>query len=159
MFKDIQITLYDLFGYLLPGAIVSFAIGIAFWALFWPSLPLVVPAQLSTLEIVFCLFTFYLVGHLGQAIGNLLVKLPNIRTWREQNISLSPGIRTLFLDAVSTCFGHAATSLSVDELFLLCDQTLIHNSSLGEREIFVYREGFYRGTYIALSCMSVSTIL
>jgi hypothetical protein len=45
MLKDIQVTLYDIFGYLLPGFIFLAGIAMLFWAIFMPSAPI----QLSTI--------------------------------------------------------------------------------------------------------------
>jgi hypothetical protein len=159
MFKQIEITLYDFFGYLLPGAIILGAIFISFWTLFWPGVPLAVHTTLTTSATVFILFTFYLLGHLGQAIGNLMERLRPVKALRERTLRLSPELRKKLLEAVSARFGLEAKSLPSDELFSLCDQTLVHHCSLGERDIFVYREGFYRGVCIALSLLCVSTIL
>jgi hypothetical protein len=159
MFKQIEITLYDFFGYLLPGAIILGAILILFWSLFWPSMPLTVHMALSTSATVSLLFAFYLLGHLGQAIGNLIERLRPVKVLRERNLRLSPEVRRVLLEAVSARFGLEAESFSSDDLFSLCDQTLVHHCSLGERDIFVYREGFYRGVCVALCLLCVTTIL
>lgn len=47
MLKDIQVTLYDVFGYFFPGLILVFALTILFWALFWPVAPYVVYTDFS----------------------------------------------------------------------------------------------------------------
>jgi hypothetical protein len=34
--KDLQFTLYEVFGYLLPGAVIAGGFGVLFWAVFFP---------------------------------------------------------------------------------------------------------------------------
>jgi hypothetical protein len=159
MFKQIEITLYDFFGYLLPGAIIFVAIVITFWTIFWSSAPLTVHTTLSRLTTVSLLFVFYLVGHLGQGVGNLIEERGLVKALRARRLSPAPEIRRLLDEAVSARFGPSAKSLSAHDLFSLCDQTLVHHCSLGEREIFVYREGFYRGVFVALCLLCISTVL
>lgn len=159
MFKQLEITLYDFFGYLLPGAIIFGAMIIGYWAIFWPSLPIPTHFALSTAATVSLLFAFYLVGHLGQALGNLMEQLGLVKHLRNRNFSVPLEMRKLLLDEVSVRFGPETRLLSGEHLFALCDQTLVHHGSLGERDIFVYREGFYRGICVALCLLCMSTIL
>jgi hypothetical protein len=41
MVRDIKVTLYDIFGYLLPGAVFFAGIAILFWAIYIPRTSLV----------------------------------------------------------------------------------------------------------------------
>ena len=159
MFKDIQVTLYDFFGYLLPGALILCSIVILFWAVFWPSFPLSIPAKLPPLEVGVLLFVAYLAGHLGQGLANLMDKLFKTRVKFEKEIPLSAELSETVKSAIGSRFGENIKSLSSQELFRLCDQTLLHCDSLGEREIFTYREGFYRGNWIALAALTFSVIV
>jgi hypothetical protein len=68
-------------------------------------------------------------------------------------------LNQLVHDAVAVRFGEKAKLLKPKELLMLCDQALVHAASLGEREIFVYREGFYRGTSVALAFLGSALIL
>lgn len=149
MFKDIQVTLYDIFGYLLPGAVLLLAVALVFWTLFWPRASLNLPSTLPALAMTTMLFAAYLVGHLTQAIGNLLEKVSPGRAKLDEEVPVSPELGMVLIHAVTTRFGEHTKSLEAKELYHLCDQTFIHCGSLGslgEREIFTYREGFYRGT-------------
>jgi hypothetical protein len=89
LFKELQVTLYDIFGYLLPGAIILIALVLLFWSLFWPSVPLALWGDLPALATIGLVFFAYLAGHLGQGIGNLMEKLPNVKRIREIDLSLS----------------------------------------------------------------------
>jgi hypothetical protein len=159
VFKELQITLYDIFGYLLPGSIILIAVVILFWSLFWPSAPLALAADVPTLATVGLVFSAYLAGHLGQGIGNFIEKLPNVKRKLETDLPLSPELSQLVRDAVAARFGERAGSLKPKDLALLCDQALICACSPGEREIFVYREGFYRGNCVALALLGLTLVL
>jgi len=159
VFKELQISLYDIFGYLLPGAIIFFALVVIFWSLFWPTLPLALKSSLPLMAIVGLIFGAYLLGHLGQGIGNLVEKLPVVKRRREANLPLSAELAELVRDAVAVRFGKKARSLNLKDISLLCDQALVFAGSSGDREIFVYREGFYRGNSVALALLAVALML
>lgn len=159
MFKELQITLYDIFGYLLPGSIILIAVVILFWSLFWPSAPFALVADVPTLATIGLVFSAYLAGHVGQGIGNFLEKLPNVKRKLEADLPLSNELSQLVRDAVAARFGERAGSLKPKELVLLCDQALICACSPGEREMFVYREGFYRGNCVALAILALTLVL
>jgi hypothetical protein len=156
MIKEIQITLYDIFGFLIPGVIMVGAISLFYWTIFWPASTLVIPSKLPAIALGSFVFAAYLVGHLGQAIGNLLEKLPMIRKRLEEALPLSEEVEELLRSTIGARFGKALESLKPRELFALCDQALLHHDSPGEREIFVYREGFYRGNSVALAILAVA---
>jgi hypothetical protein len=159
VFKELQITLYDFFGYLLPGAIVLIALVLLFWSLFWPAAPLTLRSDLPVLAVTGLIFVAYLVGHLGQGIGNFLERLPKVKRNLEANLPLSQELGFMVREAVAARFGEKAKSLTPKELSLLCDQALIFTGSPGDREIFVYREGFYRGTFVALALLTLTLVL
>jgi len=155
MFKDIQVTLYDIFGYLLPGVVVFAALIILMWSIFWPSDTLVIQSTLPTVELVGLLLATYIAGHLVQGLANVLESI--VRRWNFLNeMPLSAELTKLVRGAAASHFGKEVESLSSRELFGLCDQTLLHHGSPGEREIFVYREGFYRGIFVALCLLTLA---
>lgn len=158
VFKGFQFTLYDIFGYLLPGAVILFAAILLFWTLFWPNASLTLPSTLPVFASTCLLFAAYLAGHVGQALANLLEELSKARGKLDKELPVSPELGKLVLQAVATRFGEHAKTLEANELFHLCDQTLIHNCSPGEREIFTYREGFYRGNAVALTLLSLALV-
>jgi hypothetical protein len=159
VFKELQITLYDVFGYLIPGAIILVALILLFWTLFWPSVPLRVWTHPPLVLVICVALGAYLAGHLGQAVGNLLETLPKVSRTLEKELPLSAELSELVRNAVAAQFGEKAGHLRPKELLMLCDQALVHVGSPGEREIFVYREGFYRGASVALAFLSLMLIL
>lgn len=157
MFRNLQLSLYDFFGYLLPGAILSLSTWVAFGTLFWPQEPILVWAPLSTQGAVVMVLIAYLVGHLGQGIGNLLQKLPLIDPASAS--ALAPTLEGSVRRAASSRFGIAAGDLTVSQLLELCGEALLHSESPGEQEIFTYREGFYRGIFVSLISLALALIV
>jgi hypothetical protein len=158
MFKDLQVTLYDFFGYLLPGAVILIALVLLFWSIFWSAAPLAVPVTLPPLAVTALTLFAYLLGHLGQAVSNLFEKLPSAKRTAE-SLPVSDELGSLIRDAIVARFGSKARTLTPKELYALCDQALIHAQSLGEREIFIYREGFYRGNCLAFAFLALTLVL
>jgi len=159
LFKDLQVTLYDFFGYLLPGAAILAAAIVLFWTLFWPLAPLTLPSTLPVLATTSLVFIAYLAGHLGQALGNILEKVSPGRAKLDKDLPLSSELTKLVTDAAVDRFGDHTRTLQAKELLDLCDQTLVHSGSLGEREIFTYREGFYRGNAVALALVTLALVV
>src|SRR5260221_13796098 len=124
MFKELQITLYDVFGYLLPGAIIVVGLGVLFWTLFWPTAPLVIRTDPPVSVVVCSVLIAYLAGHLGQGIGNFMEKIPYVKRTLEVNLPISGELSGLVQDAVAARFGEKARSLKPKEISLLCDQAL-----------------------------------
>src|SRR5437667_10773171 len=74
MLNDLQATLYEAFGYLLPGIVFISALAILFWSVYLPASPLEF-VELSFQVLVVLLLLAYFFGHLNQALGNLLTKI------------------------------------------------------------------------------------
>jgi hypothetical protein len=156
VFKELQITVYDVFGFLLPGSVVAAAAVIGFWAVLWPVGTLFIPLKLPALAVSYLLLISYLCGHLAQAMSNIVERWSKASTKFETKIPLSPVLEKILRQYTAKNFGAAAGELHAKELYLLCDQALIHNHSLGERDVFIYREGFYRGNSVALAFLAMS---
>jgi len=159
VFKDIQVTLYDIFGYFLPGVIVVFALTILFWAMCWPRAPYVIYTDFSGPVIAIFALTAYLCGHLSQACGNFLEKVPRAEAILEKRFLIDGELGSGLKKALAQRFGHGADKLLPREMYRLCDESLVHHGSIGERDIFTYREGFYRGVCVALALLAVALIV
>jgi hypothetical protein len=156
VFKELQITVYDVFGFLLPGSVVAAAVVVGFWAIFWPTGTLLIPLKLPALATSYLLLISYLCGHLGQAMSNIVERWSKSSTKFESKIPLTAPLEKILRECTAKHFGAAAGELNAKELYLLCDQALVHNHSLGERDVFIYREGFYRGNSVALAFLAMS---
>ena len=156
VFKELQITVYDVFGFLLPGSVVAAALVVGFWAVLWPAGTLLIPLKLPALAVSYLLLISYLCGHLVQAMSNIVERWSKSSTNFESKIPLSAPLEKILRECTAKHFGAAAGALHAKELYLLCDQALVHNHSIGERDVFIYREGFYRGNSVALAFLAMS---
>lgn len=143
--SNINVTLYDIFGYLMPGLVALGSLALFAWSLFIPTHPLHEPALSG--EEWFAMFVLaYFLGHLVQALGDLAF------SWvRDENFALTAGRRALGpkrmaeLEKLTKMTGEQRNSL-----FTYCDTYLAQQGKTADREIYQYREGFYRGLTIAV---------
>ncbi len=162
MLNDFQATLYDTFGYLLPGIVFLTALAILFWAIYLPTYSLGY-VDLSFQMIAALLLLAYFFGHLNQALGNLLTKV--FRSPEEVVLSkgqsgsmpyhLVHGAKT----RASALVGIDLSEIKPEWLFRICDEMLVQRGVCTDREIYQYREGFYRGLIVSFFALTVSLIV
>jgi len=143
--SNINVTLYDIFGYLMPGAAALGSFALLAWSLFIPGHPLHSPS-LTSVEWLTLFVLAYFLGHLVQAIGDLAF------WWaREETVALVVGEKALGAARMREIEKRAklgdAQRMS---LFGYCDTYLAQQGKTADREIYQYRQGFYRGLTIAL---------
>ncbi len=143
---DVKVTLYDIFGYLFPGLVALAGLGIFGWSLFWPKHPLhaFVKGGAGWFALI---VTGYIVGHLVQAIANRLELSPEQKLFN----ALPEGLQHE-VEAGTKVTGDAAGFWN----YLICDTAIAQNGSTGDREIYQYREGFYRGLAVAFPIVVVA---
>lgn len=160
--KELQFTLYEVFGYLVPGAVFCGGLGLLFWAIYFPQRD--VQFDLKTVEVwATFLASAYIGGHVAQSLGNKLVG--QFKTSEEKIVTDG---RAFPAELVKACREKAerilkaegapelavsggsepAAELPPQWLYRLCDDAVLRSGRLGEREVYVYREGFYRGTFV-----------
>ncbi len=136
MLKDLQVTLYEIFGYVMPGGIVTAALAVIFLAIYLPTDH--ISFDLPTTEVWLTVLALaYFAGHMGQAVANLLVKLAK---WDEAKAvqQLPPEIRSRVVERLKTVVGEKAAELSERWQFEVCDDAVIRSGKRGEREVYVY---------------------
>src|SRR5713226_8810495 len=74
--KALRLTLYEILGYLIPGMMAMLAAILAMWGSFWHTIDTDLVNSFSRREIVLLLLFAYLLGHIMQAIGNLIENAP-----------------------------------------------------------------------------------
>jgi hypothetical protein len=143
-----KFTLYELFGYMAPGLVLFFALIVASWSLFSPNATLVLNVSaLNVREIAIGLFVSYLLGHFCQGLHVKWLSAAKI-----------PGaLRDRVVSHAAACVG--IEHLKEDLAVRVSDEYAIQHGKAGDREVFVYREGFYRGTAIALFVLTVALFL
>jgi len=156
MIQSFRLTLYDFFGYLLPGVVVMLAVVVFGWAAYFPAARL--PIRTLPGDAWVCMgIAAYFAGHLVQALGNILGRLVTA----EDDVfgDAAVGSQKAIAAAVRSHFsawGFDPAKLDPKSLVRLCDETVVQGGNIAEREIFIYREGFYRGTCIALLLLAAA---
>jgi len=181
MKNNIQITLYEVFGYFLPGVMAFASIFILSWAIFWPTSVLELrtfPIELLASAALGC----YFLGHAMHALGGILGQ-PESSAFDDPD----PAPRTVIgnivamvkivfgaiqkrpvwfpHDIVQSAREHASRLTGIEPakitnplLFGFCDETLAQEGQIGDREIYQYRAGFYKSMSMAL-IVSVIAVL
>jgi hypothetical protein len=159
MKDSFKFTLYEVFGYFLPGLVLAVALVLLFWSLFHAGYPLELlvwkPKEVHWFLIVIACYTL---GHLSQAIGNLLFPRRDDEPFRAGGDSRSALISAAQVKA-SEQLGCQPGDLSPTWLYRYMDEYVIQHGEQGDREVFTYREGFYRGTAISLLMLAFSVII
>lgn len=161
MLQPISVTLYDIFGYLVPGAVTVLAIVIAAWTATAPRATLQLIPQPTQLWVA-AAFVAYIAGHVVQAIANELRRLTRSA---ESKVLTGAGVAVIpkcLADAVRQKLG-ARLGVPPDALppacvCAACDETVVQRGMTDDRQMYVYREGFYRGMTVACLMLSLSII-
>jgi hypothetical protein len=154
---DVQVTLYDIFGYLFVGLVAVASIWILGWALVFPDAALREP-HLSSSEWLALSIVAYISGHLVQAIANMVFERTSLKpkgfeAWNW----MPPELRKKISQKVGVPMPAKKAPSQEKEDFAvkvleLCDIVVTQDSDAGgDRDIYQYREGFYRGLTVAFS--------
>ena len=164
MFKTLQVTLYDIFGYLLPGTVALVAVVVVMWAVLMPAKPLKLPLTDIALANWFAaMVVAYLIGHLVQALANQLGML--LRS--TEDLMLSPdregGMSVALVAAAWARAGSIVrlydAAMDPDLLHRICDEVVVQRGNASDRDLYIYREGFYRGMTIAFGLLFLSLVV
>lgn len=160
MLNNFAFTLYEVFGYLLPGGVVLAALVTLYWAVFAPQMPLsLVDLQAGMVTWVAVIFASYLLGHAAQALGNIWLHGIEDSVLNPRNGSAPAWMRERARQAASETLTVNPEKLEPLWVFRALDECAIQRGKDGDRDIFVYREGFYRGTAISLFLLTAALLL
>jgi len=143
--ESLNFTLYEIFGYLMPGSIAAAALSIFLWAIFHGDSVLPLSFwRLSPAGLLAALFLAYLLGHVVQALGNRVLRGADERIMSDENPAA-----LIAKQRVAHLF--QGTTVKISDIWLqrVMDESCIQTGQQGDREIFTYREGFYRGSTVA----------
>ena len=144
--SSLKFTLYEILGYLAPGVVVLGALAIIIWAAFLPDDPLPIAAfSLSKEAIVFGIFVAYAFGHLIQGLCNLHPSPEKSAKKKNQHVTLLAGAR---LGLTSRC-GFPVNDYEIADVAALAQTALLNTGKTDDFDVFLYREGFYRGSSAA----------
>ena len=157
--KEFQFTLYEIFGYLIPGIITLCAAAMIFGA-FFVNAPLNIDGINSSI-VTGLLFCSYLTGHFTQAFSNqvftsFLKPTVDLVLKPGSSLSLSPAlIKESESVAKSLIKSSSTNDLKPSQIFEVCDIHLQQFGKTETRDIFVYREGFYRGVCTSFAFLAI----
>jgi hypothetical protein len=157
MLQNFAFTLYEVFGYLLPGGVALFALMLLYWAIFVPLVPLGVASfQLSLGAWTLVVVISYALGHAVQALGNKLLRRIEDAV---VNTAADAGLNEQGRALAAELLGIPAEKIEAKWLYRTLDEYAVQNGKPGDRDMFIYREGFYRGTCIALFLLSLALLI
>lgn len=161
MIGDLRASLYDLFGYLLPGFVATTAIVLVWHLHFAPNAPIPLGLLSAPLAGSIALLAAYLVGHLSAAMGNALNVLG---TSPEKRLLGNAHIKRLVLlgeidERLHNRYHIDATALDPFEKYAILDEEGMATGERGDRDVYIYREGFYRGMTVGAVLLSVAVAM
>ena len=152
MIEKIQVSIYDFFGYLIPGGVFLLALVILSWTIFWPKQTLKLSQPTFTCWVIILLLSYFF-GHLIHAVANLSKKaFPSDEDVlkREYIHKISKFvIEEAKLEAKRLFYNYTTKEFSDGDIYNICDETVRRGKTLESREIYLSLEGFYRGLSIA----------
>jgi len=155
--QSLRITLYEIFGYVVPGVLTLIAAFSAIWGEYFPNNTLHIIAPHYNVVVLGTLLLFaYLGGHLIQAVGNIIFTRAEARP---EIVADCKHLSNSALQALQSTYESCPTSANFKDVVSLSNAVLSQFGNGGECELYIYREGFYRGAAIsALLCAFAVTL-
>lgn len=159
MLQSLRISLYEVFGYLIPGALAVAAFALGFWAFFSASQKITVHPFAPEGWIAFGTLS-YLAGHVIQGLCNVLTE--NIE-WTKRVLCpetehVPPIIHGALVPRIRRLTGLDLSS-EPGLLQSVCASLIADRGTQPDREVFEYREGFYRGLMVSFALIAACLAL
>src|SRR5690348_6488075 len=106
--KEVQVTLYDVFGFILPGTVVLAALAVLFCFVYLPAAPTTYAAP-DLVAWVVGIVLVYFGGHMAQSLGNVTERL--FRSIEEIVLEGAEGPYRLADQVITACKTKAKESL------------------------------------------------
>ena len=192
MLGDLRASVYDLFGYFVPGSLGLVGVILVFWSTCHRTDAGDLSQASSAVVLTGFIVVAYVLGHLLQAVGNLLGYFNRVSektllgeaaqaepaaertarlTWGK-SLSLwltTPGpppdgpLSAALLGTVNgelkKHFRQRTPHLSVREKYGFIDEARSWAPREGEREVYIYREGFNRGMAVASALLGCAFLI
>lgn len=159
MLDKVQFTLYEIFGYLFPGTLAAIACALIYWALCLPGVPLpVYKIQPNITGWIGIVSVSYLMGHLTHGIGGKFLRNVEILAFGEKG-TIPAEVRKSASDHAARLMGVSPASVDAISLFRFADEYVVQKGNLGDRDVFVYREGFYKGCTVGFLLLSLALFI
>lgn len=151
--KTVEFTLYEILGYIFPGAVMMLGI----YALLWNFMPS--PEQnwdsLSGWEWGALLAIAYVVGHSVQAVTNF-----KIVNWKSARSEFPSDLQSILGIRAKESVG-LSPSASLKDKFVrkIAEHVVMQRGKTETRDIYIYREGYYRGMTFALFVFACGVLI
>jgi len=156
MLNNFTFTLYEIFGYLVPGSVTLTGFAIIYWAAFNPTAQLWAGFDPGVGVWALLLSGCYILGHAAQAVGNKLFRQVEKKALEMKS---NPLLRESAFQHAARIFDVDIKSLDARWVYRVLDELAVQNGQPGDRDMFIYREGFYRGTCVGLFFLALSLIV
>ncbi len=151
MIGNLTFTLYEIFGYVFPGGIAFLAFAVLFWAFFVPAVPLgIATFQPGLVTWVSVIVASYVLGHASQAVSNIIFHGAEKSALASETGTAPSWMRERAQEEAGEILKVKSSQLDPGWVFRTLDEYGLQTGKAGDRDMFVYREGFYRGTAVSL---------
>ena len=150
----VQISIYDLVGYFIPG---TFALVGIYFAI----CPLLIPLEhfwhvITPLKIASLGLMAYVAGHCIQGLANYLMKWS---CFSNSTSPLSPAISVMAKQRMAQLMNFEDNVVTDKQMEDFADHYVLQIGKTETRDIYVYREGFYRGLWVAMTGIAFATLV
>jgi len=149
--KEFQFTIYEILGYLAPGAVALAGLYLAGVALFDARLASLATA--GTRVVVGMAVFAYILGHCTHAIANVLFS--GLKVDAQAAAEVPECVRAALLQRFEDALGKP---LPEDNLYVASDALVTQVGNTELRDVYVYREGFYRGLTVGLPVLGAGIL-
>ena len=157
---NFSFTLYEVFGYVFPGGIALLAFVVLYWAFFVPGVPLgIATFQPGLVTWVSVIAASYVLGHAAQAVGNIFFRGPEKSALASETGGAPQWMRESAQRVAGEILKVSSVHLEPRWIFRALDEYALQIGKDGDRDMFVYREGFYRGTTLSLFFLSAALLV
>jgi hypothetical protein len=167
---DLRASLYDIFGYFIPGLFATLGLWLLMVSVMGEPVLITTALLQGPVALGIAAVVIYTVGHLVQAIGNSIPKLdgvdPGIAVTvpigdgnsKRHGAVLSAATIRLVEEKLRLEFGPSALEMPGRDRFSLIDEGRVRLGRDGDREVYIYHHGFYRGMVIASGLVFVGLV-
>ena len=157
-----QITIYDIVGYFIPGVFGSF--GIYLLACPWVVTLEQNWKQMTLVKWLLASLCAYVLGHCMQGVANWIEARrgwPRKKANRKSTTADVLGACSQQYAAVTAwvCHTLGVVDVAPGVLYEIMDAHVIQKGKTETRDVYVYREGFYRGLYVAFTLIVVGSVV
>ena len=152
---SLRFTIYEILGYFAPGIVAFVALFVYIWAIFFPHNAFLIDFSLTKEAIFAFLFLSYSLGHFIQGITNALPRAEDI-------VEKSPDSSQLIASAKSRIAGKCGIdtkAFGIRQIVSLAQTWLLHHGKTDDHDVFLYREGFYRGSSAAYFLLAIAFLV